>query len=435
MSYPQEVELNLAFFRTHSLWHIVSENPAVRSCPDAAQRRNRLGNEGIPLFDELKTSVGLCDSPLGRRYIAVHCRGHQLLDERKLATVLGCPFARLAEEELTEQFSAEKGLVNPFGLAQRADVQQIFDKTVLDSYFPPNTMMTNLGHLCYAVEFHASEVVEALDATVADLVQEQGTHVPKVHSLGILTGNGPESGILLWQLINAHIRNHSSKIFRGDYSFPSVFVESLPGMGLTMELRERERDVRPIVLEGVRRLCDRGATVVGVACNTTQYFADEIAEVCEKNGAQFVRMAEETASYLRRQGIKTFDFIGIGAVLDFAGWSGFGKALSDFDIKTPSEESRLRIGQLAYKVKNEVVTGRTITKLRDLINETQTEVVVVALTELSILLADQKAKKRSQKHFVDTLEILAEKMADIYIQGYVVQLQIANEKLSLAQSA
>ena len=437
MVYSPVVEANLSFFREHGLWHIVSENPHVVSCPDAAQRRNRLGHDGIPLFDELKTNMGSFESVAGRRYVAAHCRGNQHLDGEKLSLLLGGRYERLSQEELAAIFGAEKGLVNPFALASRADVQQVFDQTLLKSYFPPGTMMTNLGDFCVAVEFNVSQVIDALnDVLIADIVDEPGRRVPTVHSLGILTGNGPESGMLLWQWINARIRNHpprkfrrntphgpreyTSKLFRGDVSFPTVFVESLPGMGLTMELAKRETEVRPIVLKGVRRLCEQGATVVGIACNTTQYFADDVAHVCEEFGAQFVKTADETANYLRREGIETFDFLGIGAVSDFGKWSGYGKALMGFDIRTPSADILPAIDDLAYLTKMGLVTSATINKYRNLINRaTHTQVVLLALTELSILFADQKKGQQSKKRFVDTLGILADKMADIYIEEYV----------------
>jgi aspartate racemase len=299
-------------------------------------------------------------------------------------------------------------------------------------------MMTNLGHLEFAVEFTASELIAALsNKRVEDIVTEAGKKAPIVHKLGILTGNGPESGILLWQKINSRIRNHpsrkisrmtphgqpreyTSKLFRGDISFPAVLVESLPGMGLSMELALRESEVRGIVLKGARSLCERGSTVVGIACNTSQYFADDVAQLCEGFGVRFVKTADETARYLRKEGIEAFDFLGIGAVADFARWSGYGKALAGFDIRIPSAEILPEIDKLAHLIKQQVVSSTTRNKGRDLIDRgTYTQVVVLALTELSVLFSQEKAGQKSGKRFVDTLEVLAETMAEIYIQEYV----------------
>ena len=105
MEYPAEVSRNLEFFAAHNIWHVVSENPEVHSCADAAQKRNRLGDVGIPLFDELKSGVGAFISPKGRRYVAVHCRGNQQLDYEKLQRVLGASYERLANSELEDAFA------------------------------------------------------------------------------------------------------------------------------------------------------------------------------------------------------------------------------------------------------------------------------------------------------------------------------------------
>lgn len=424
MTFPEPVQKNIDFLVSHCVWHSVSRNAVVRSCADAAQHRMRLGQKGIPLCDELKTGLGQVNTAGALRFVAVHCRGHQRLDEAKLSRAVGGLFRRLTPDELVRVFGAEKGLVNPFALAVRGGVQQVFDETLTLQYFPPYTMMTNMGDLTYGVEFYASEVIRTIEGSVvADIVTDVGRRVPTQHKFGILTGNSPESGILLWESINTRIRA-SRDMFRGDISFPSVIVTSRPEMGLSMELADREAPVRVVVLDGVRELCERGATVIAIACNTSQYFAGEVTALCAQYGARFISIADETASYLTRQGIQTFDFLGIGAVSDLTKWSGFGGALSGFDVRIPSARD---LAKLAYDIKKEVVTGKTINLLRDVINQTtETDVVVLALTELSIVFASQKRSQRSAKRFVDTLDILAERMAQIFIQEYTDVVTVNN---------
>jgi aspartate/glutamate racemase/prolyl-tRNA editing enzyme YbaK/EbsC (Cys-tRNA(Pro) deacylase) len=419
VTFPEAVQANIDYLQSHRLWHVVSRNAVVRSCADAAQRRMRLGQEGIPLCDELKTGLGEVNTAGSARFVAVHCRGHQRLDEAKLSRALGGSFRRLTPTELLELFGAEKGLVNPFALAVRGGVQQVFDVTVAQRYFPPYTMMTNIGDLTYGVEFYPAEIIPTIEgAIIADIVTIAGKRVPTQHKFGILTGNGPESGILLWESLNALIRAYK-KMFRGDISFPSVMVTSRPEMGLSMELADREAAVRAVVLDGARELCERGATVLAIACNTSQYFCEEVTALCSQYGAQFISIPDATASYLSRHGIQSFDFLGIGAVSDFTKWSGFGRSMTGFDVRFPSERNLAKLATLAYDIKREVVTGKTINLVRDVINQTtETDVVVLALTELSIVQASQKPSQRSAKRFVDTLNILAERMAQIFINEY-----------------
>jgi aspartate/glutamate racemase/prolyl-tRNA editing enzyme YbaK/EbsC (Cys-tRNA(Pro) deacylase) len=350
-------------------------------------------------------------------YAVLHCRGHQLLDEEKVAAALKASARRMETKELEATFDLAYGLVTPFAFAGREDVRQIFDDTVLEPFFPPYTMMTNLGHHEYGVEFRPDELVAILPRTATcDIAHEDGRRIPVEHTLGILTGNGPDSGRFLWSQIDDYIRDHPDVPFRGDIGLPRVIIESLPEMGLSMELEDRLPIVRPVVLNGVRSLCERGATVIGIACNTTQYFVDDIREVCDQYGAHFVSIVEATASALREEGVKEVVFLGIGAVSDFRHWSDFRRIASEFEFSLPSDQLVREIDDLAFLVKQKGVVSSTINPMRNLVQraaENEDTVVLVALTELSLLVASQR---RSRRRFIDTLQILANRMGEIYLQ-------------------
>ncbi len=420
-SVPPEVTRNEAFFTEAGIWHVTSRNRPAFSCADAAHKRNRLSHRGedvgIPLCDELKSAVCAIESDGDPEFAILHCRGHQLLDEGKVEAVLRRPARRVDADELERCFELSYGLVTPFAFVAREDVRQVFDSTVVEPFFPPYTMMTNLGHHEYGVEFRPAELVAALPrSSTADIVRDAERRVPVEHTLGILTGNGPDSGRSLWNRIDDHIRSHSEMRFRGDIGLPRVLIESAPEMGLSMELEARLSVVRPVVLDGVRRLCERGATVIGIACNTTQYFADEIHEVCDEHGAHFVSIVDATAAALRDEGVKDVVFLGIGAVSDFERWSDFRRIGDEFEFKLPSGELVEEIDDLAFLVKQKGVVSSTINPMRNLVRRAATSedaVVLVALTELSLLVASQR---RLRRRFIDTLQILAERMADIYVQ-------------------
>jgi aspartate/glutamate racemase len=413
--YPLTVAKNVAFLREHGVWHIASQNPRVHSCRDAADKRWRLGGRGIPLCDELKSSLGRVDGPDGTRYVAVHCRGHQQLDDDKLAVAVGGRFRRVSEGEILDQFGLRYGTVTPFALAREPRVAQVFDQTVVEEFFPPYTMMTNLGGVTYGVEFYPREVIGALPRTsLFDVVRDEDAVVPRGPTIGILTGNSPESGMLLWEIINQRVRDENDRRFRGDVAFPHVLIESVPLMGLSMELALRERQVRPVVLGAVERLCHNGASVIGIACNTTQYFAPSIAEACRAHGARFVSLVDETADYLHREGITSFDFFGISAVTDFGGFSAFDRFADEFEVHRPDERTVEMINQVAFDVKQSGVAAGPVNKLRDLVNNASvTGAIVVALTELSEVIVTQR--RRGAKRIVDTLDILGQRMAEIYL--------------------
>jgi len=369
------------------------------------------------LCDELKSLMCAYPTPSGERgYVLLSCRGHQQLDLAKCGRVVGGVVQLIDEDELRNVFGAQYGTVTPFAFAENPDVRQFLDDTVLSTFYSPYTMMTNAGDLERAVEFRPKDLAEWLPhATVCDLVQDRHKRVPR-EVLGIITGNSAESGMLLWRKLNERIRADGRVRTRGDGDFPRVVIDSVPGMGASMELPQREEDVRLVVLEAVRRLCQTGATAVALACNTTQYFAGPIQEVCDEYGARFLSLADETGAHLRRAGVLEVDFLAIEPVTNEQ-WSDFYRALDGIVVHVPNGAQLRAIAELAFLVKQEVTSPGTVNRLRDLIQRaTRTPTVVLALTELSIVFSAQKTRSRTGRQFVDTLDVLAASLAEVHVQ-------------------
>ncbi len=414
---PDVVATNLRILEQAGVWHLASENHAATSCADAAPRRNRLGYVGIPLADELKSWVG---ADANRSQVVVlHCRGNRRLDLRpggKVDQLLGYLPHRLEESELAERFGQGYGLVTPFEMARHESVQQVFDEGVVaDRSFAPHTMMTNLGHRNHGVEFNPRELVPKIsNASLANIVEGQEFQ-PAIHTLGILTGNSPESGILLWERINSKVREKTPSGSLGDTAFPRVIIESVPEMGLSMELRVRESAVRQVVVDGVRSLCESGATLVAIACNTTQFFSAEVRAICQEHGASFVSIVDETAAELRRHGVKQFSLLAIGDVSDLGHYSDFGRLQPEFDVLVPTGRGSERIGELAFRVKAEVNSNATRNQFNDVVKAVaKSETVLLALTELSIIYAEGRTPSARYRIF-DTIDILSAAMADRYL--------------------
>lgn len=408
------------------IWHNITRNQRrVTSCREAASARRRLGMEGIPLWDELKTHLGAYETLEGRRYVAVHCRAHQNRDDTKVAKVLDCSeVRRIDADELAAVFGVEYGRVNPFLLAKRSDVVQLFDEGVLSPYPAPHTMMTNAGDLSWGIEFRPAELINFLqNAKVCSLVADSACGSPAAPVLGILTGNGPESGMELWRRINAAVQS-GGRQFRGDINFPTVTVASIPGMGMSMELALREQEVHEVVLQGIDVLATAGATVIGVACNTTQYFSPYIRARCQERDITFVSLVDATRKQLRRKGAKSFDLIGIGPVVDLERWSDFRRLTDEFTVVVPPSRYVDEITTLAYnvKAKEQRLPGGLVAKLHHVLSKsTTTQTILIALTELSVTLSENpKLRTRLEaegKVIIDSLTALAEEMADFYL-GY-----------------
>ena len=216
---PLPVQQAEQFLTRLGRWFKLSRNHDARSCRDAAHKRNRLGHEGIPLWDEMKSFFGRYANAVGEtRLVVAHCRADQRLHFGKLSAVLGVerPPERLTEQEI-EQLGLEYGMVNPWEtwrcdprstpftmdvkfIAQ--DVVQVFDDDLLQPIGTPGTVMTNAGDLTWAVEFHPRELVAKLaHAKVADIAEPDPEEEPRLwgvkddRPIGIITGNPPEAGM------------------------------------------------------------------------------------------------------------------------------------------------------------------------------------------------------------------------------------------------
>jgi aspartate/glutamate racemase len=453
------------------------------SCMHAIRQRDRLGsgnNGGIPLWAELKSIVGIARSSDGKTAIpyAAHTRANTRIDERSLISALGLDPEETSlqsihgeDMESGEGMSAATlrerrerwfGLVNPF-TADRvlselggldlsiSDVVQLFDVSLSLPGGVPDTVMTNLGDRKRAMELSPADLIGAVRALscVTHLEEiavpcpiwlgQSGKHQKDVFMnwpppvgprIGILTGNGPESGLTLWQDIIATVRGLYPQV--PDVLMPDVLVQSVPGMGLSMDLVAREQEVREIVLGGIRDLLRLDCKLITVACNTTIYFEPEITALCTEFGARFVSIAEAAVPAAARA-LATeppgtgVGLIGIGPVSDLeGGFSGYARYLAEAEIAVATCAAD-DLKAFAFKIKNQPddakARAKTFGKLINGLPST-TGVVILALTEASIVfrrdVVPNLLKRADSRLYIDALAELGKYVAFIYLtSGYL----------------
>ena len=427
---PERVRQALAFLQRRDVWHVVSRNSPATGCSDAASRRRRLGREGIPLYDELRSFCGVFypqhDRHAGRRIVLLHCRADSRFDLRAAGALLSAyrRIARLSHAELNRA-GAAYGTVNPFTAPDGCI--QVFDEGVLRPYTPPYTMMTNAGEDTWAIEFRPADVVEALRADGCDVrVGPIAAHSPdpvQLAAFGIITGNGPESGMTLWRHINQAVRSRldAERRMGGDLSYPRVVLHSIPEMGLSMELASRERDVWGVIEQAIGDLRRSGVTHVAIACNTSQFFAEKVREACGPK-LKFVSMVDATAEYLRREQVGEVTLIGIPVVADLGDLSGY-RSLRKLGVRAVEPSAEPYLQELAYLVKrldDRSPDNASLNRLQHVLRSgVPTGHVVIALTEISVLLEryPKLHAKIGGKTVIDPLRLCGEKMADIYLRS------------------
>jgi aspartate/glutamate racemase/prolyl-tRNA editing enzyme YbaK/EbsC (Cys-tRNA(Pro) deacylase) len=445
---PQSVRRCAGRLKELGVWHTFSRNSPATSCQDAARKRNRLGHQGIPLWDELKSFLGEYHDQQGTRQIFLaHCRGDRKLDLDKLRSVLQFAgeirrVSLLNEARLWEAHHASYGTVNPI-MEVGAEVQ-IFDHELHRPIGVPSTVMTNAGEHSWAVEFDPAELVLKLrGARWADIVQPEtedssqlfwGVREPQ--TIGILTGNPCDSGLDLCDAINKHLRQLLGKNSLGDVSMPKIVIVSAPEIGISMEMDKREDPLRKALLQIVDELCAAGAKLLAHPAHTTHYFAPDIATRASEKGARFLSMVDATLTKLRSSGVTEITLLGTKYVTDFSQkWSVYADAFAGMKVHLPSPEGWKKILDLGYEVQQTGPTSLCFNWMRDLLREevpASCKHVVLAMTEFSPILRHLKARGRQGKILIDPVDIYGEAIALEYLAVQSPNPSLRSQQLAIS---
>ena len=405
------------------VWHRFSRNEVATSCQDASQKRNRLGHKGIPLWDELKSFLGEFEDSAGsRKYLLAHYRGDREINIDKLRQVLDAQGkVERTFLDINSGLNAAYGTVNPFMALN--GVVHVFDYELHRPMGVPGTVMTNAGDRTWAVEFDPAELVLKLEGSRwADIIEADDSLLrqrkePK--TIGILTGNPPDSGLYLWEAINSHFRRLMGRDSLGDISMPKVIALSIPQIGISMEMDKREIPLRKALIKGVDELCDAGANIIAHPAHTTHYYASDIAAHAAERGAAFVSMADATVQKLRSEKIKEISLLGTRYVTDFSQkWSIYANAFGDIKVTCPSSEGWKKVHELGYEVQQKGPTSICFNWMRDLLRlevPASCKHVLLGMTEFTPIARHLKTKGRQGKTLIDPIDIYGEAIAIEYL--------------------
>lgn len=248
------------------------------------------------------------------------------------------------------------------------------------------------------------------------------------HSIGILTGNGPDSGALLWKKINESIEEKlGDRFFKGDSSYPEIKVASIPDMGLSMELDKRYNATENMIIKSTIDLCNNGITLMCIACNTTQYFKEKIENICKLYSIKFISIPDVINEYLEKNQIGLFDFLGVSHVVDFKKLSAFKDLYEKYTIPTLNDDAINMISSMSFAVKRKELNKARGSLINLIKNNMKHDTIIVASTEVSMILSEFKGVIRN-KTVVDSLQLLASHIASVYIEGILDTLYIDRDK-------
>ncbi|MFF1828526.1 aspartate/glutamate racemase family protein [Paenarthrobacter sp. NPDC058040] len=230
---------------------------------------------------------------------------------------------------------------------------------------------------------------------------------PSATRLGIIAGSGPEAGIDLWAKVLHHNRAMLGAMYEGDIHAPHVVITSIPELGYSMELEEREEQVWDALEHAARQISPHVDYYV-IACNTLNYFADRLDAL--QLEAQLITPSQVVIEELRRlnhpvdQGVA---LLGSRQTMDLGRWSSYAGLADHFSVELPAQTETLH--HLIYDVK--VAGGSTPDIEREflaLCASLQSDVVLQACTELPLIEVDST---RAGKRLIDVSDLLARVLA------------------------
>jgi aspartate/glutamate racemase len=436
---PPSVEKTTQFLSRQGIWHQFSRNHPALSCQDAARKRNRLGHQGIPLWDELKSFLGeFTDSAGDTQSFLAHCRGDRELDLHEVTKVLNStsPAQRRHSQEntlaqnsnegtlLQEVMGGETkyGTIHPF---LEPDIIQLFDHELMRPIGTPGTVMTNAGEYTWAVEFDPADIVIKLpqakwaNIITHDLIGEEvlwGVRSPS--AIGILTGNPMDSGLELCQHLNKYTRQLLGSSSLGDVSMPKVIMLSSPQIGISMEMDTREDALRKALLDTLGQLCDSGAKIIAHPAHTTHYFASDLADRAKEKGSVFLSMVDVLVKKLHSLGVQEIALVGTSYMTDFSQErSVYRNVFGNIKVHTPSPNGWKKIHEIGYTLQQKGPTSRSRNLMRDVLKEVPDtcEHVVLVMTELWPVAQQLNKEGRHHKVLIDPLEYYGEALARAYL--------------------
>src|SRR5262249_18615867 len=152
--------------------------------------------------------------------------------------------------------------------------------------------------------------------------------------------------------------------FRGDFSYPRVLVHSLPAMGWSMELAKRDGHLLPQIFDEVHAMTESGASILAFACNTTQFYEQQMKRDLSSRSARFVGMSCIVRKWIEENKGASIFVAGIGYVTGDKQWSGFPFLRELPNVLLPDERRALLIEALAYEVKQNGVSSKAYQKFR-----------------------------------------------------------------------
>lgn len=217
--------------------------------------------------------------------------------------------------------------------------------------------------------------------------------------LGVIGGLGPMATVYFLQLLTQMSEAQT------DQEHMEILIHSKPRIPDRTRyiLGQSKESPLPGMIQVGRQLAEQGAEILAIPCITAHYFHRQLEEGI---GIPVINAIEETADYLKKQGITKAGIMATNGTIE----SGlFQQTLFEngIDAVIPSHAGQEKVMSLIY---DNVKAGKAIDmdnfdQVSEELVKQGAQVILLACTELSLIKRDFPLSDR----YLDVMEILARK--------------------------
>lgn len=202
--------------------------------------------------------------------------------------------------------------------------------------------------------------------------------------IGLIGGVGPESTIAYYRLL---IKRYQQAL--GTNDFPSLLINSINMTRMVSLLPiEKHNDFVDFLYDEVKVLKDAGMDYVAITSNTPHIVFNELQQRCE---VPLISIVQETCKIIRSQACKKVILLGTKSTMT-GGFYNLEGMKYDVEIISPHLEQQDYIhdkyfNELVMNIIKEETKNELIKIVNELINESNSEGIILGGTELPLILS------------------------------------------------
>lgn len=236
------------------------------------------------------------------------------------------------------------------------------------------------------------------------------TKYSKYKTIGIIGGQGPTATADIYMRIIKYYQDNFGTRHVGD--FPPMVIFSIPTPDLVEKI-EDEKVIFELIAEAIKKLETDGSDFIIIACNALQYLLDKFQALVK---IPIIGIAPTVAQYIKDKGYKTVGILAADTTIRKKVYDSHLDKKGVKLIRPDQTDQDIVEGTILdeYSGKTNIENAEKIKQVAKKLYESGAEAVMLACTELPLILKQQGV----DIPLIDCNQVYAEKAAQLSSSSY-----------------